>query len=391
MLDYGPLRTSNEEEQFRAIAGLAFQFPDAYWAPYVERMGRENIRVIRRGETVVGGLGFYPIGQWFGGRSVRMAGIAAVAVPAEERSHGIAAELMTRTLRELKEAGYPISTLYPATQVLYRKVGYEQAGNLARHELPVAQIGNLGRPCAVEAIDSAERDRLIPCYDRFARTRNGLLDRNPGMWTRLHEPFESKTRMYGAIEGGELTGYVVVQQKSTDRAYDLNLRDFVATTEAALRSLWTFLYGFRSQAGRVAWSGPVNDPFQTILVEQHGEGSVIRSERWMIRVLDVAAALSARGYSSDLNLALELRVEDDLLPENSGGYRLEVSAGRAKVERVEEPRGLRMHVRGLAPLYSGLFGARQLASLGWVEGEGTALDVAERLFAGSEPWMSEGF
>ena len=96
--------------------------------------GKNQLRVTLRGRDgdLVGGLGILFMGQWFGGRSVRTGGIAAVGVPPEERGEGAAEALMTSVLRGLRKRGVPISTLYPSNLRLYRKVGYEQVPR--RHE-----------------------------------------------------------------------------------------------------------------------------------------------------------------------------------------------------------------------------------------------------------------
>jgi predicted acetyltransferase len=50
-----------------------------------------------------------------------------------------------------------------------------------------------------------------------------------------------------------------------------------------------------------------------------------------------------------------------------------------------------LDIRGLAPLYSGLFSAQQLASLGYLEGSEEVLAIATPLFAGPCPWMPDFF
>ena len=53
----------------------------------------------------------------------------------------------------------------------------------------------------------------------------------------------------------------------------------------------------------------------------------------MLRIVDVAAALEARGYPAGLEAQLELEVEDELLAWNHGRLRLSVADGRE--ERLE--------------------------------------------------------
>jgi predicted acetyltransferase len=69
---------------------------------------------------------------------------------------------------------------------------------------------------------------------------------------------------------------------------------------------------------------------------------------------------------------------------------LNVERGAADVKR--GGRGeLRCGIRGLAPLYSGLFSPPALQQLGWIDGPREALSSAARAFAGPEPWMPEIF
>ena len=74
-----------------------------------------------------------------------MAGIGAVGVLPENWGRGAGSRLMQRTLRELREGGFCLSTLYPATLTLYRKAGYECAGGLYRIETRPDRIGVVER------------------------------------------------------------------------------------------------------------------------------------------------------------------------------------------------------------------------------------------------------
>jgi predicted acetyltransferase len=112
-------------------------------------------------------------------------------------------------------------------------------------------------------------------------------------------------------------------------------------------------------------------------------------QRWMLRITDVAAALEQRGYSGASG-ELHLDATDSLIAANSGRFVLKVSDGQANVE--QGGRGdLKCGVRGLAPLYTGLFRPSVLAQLGWITGTPDSLAAAAKLFGGSEPWMGEYF
>jgi GNAT superfamily N-acetyltransferase len=106
------------------IVAQSLHFPRELADRFAKIVGREHFRVIRssggRGapspSSIVGGLALHEMGQFFGGRSVKMFGVGAVGIAPEHRASGAATAMMTQVVREMHERGVPISTLYPATR-----------------------------------------------------------------------------------------------------------------------------------------------------------------------------------------------------------------------------------------------------------------------------------
>ena len=110
----------------------------------------------------------------------------------------------------------------------------------------------------------------------------------------------------------------------------------------------------------------------------------------MLRLVDVPAALQARGYPPDLHADLHLDVRDDLLPANSGRIVLTVEDGHGRVR----PGGaghLRLGVRELAAIYTGFMAPAEVRALGAIEGSADALALAGAIFAGPRPWLADMF
>ncbi len=63
------------------------------------------MRLLREGGTDVACALRVPMGQFFGGRSVAMMGVAGVAVAPEARGRGLATRVMQEVLREAREEG----------------------------------------------------------------------------------------------------------------------------------------------------------------------------------------------------------------------------------------------------------------------------------------------
>src|SRR6202012_1501385 len=67
------------------------------------------------GGQMVASATWHDMRQWWHGRSLPMAGVAAVMVAPEFRGRGVGRTLMTEGLDAIARQGYPLSVLYPPT------------------------------------------------------------------------------------------------------------------------------------------------------------------------------------------------------------------------------------------------------------------------------------
>jgi predicted acetyltransferase len=389
ILDFGPPEGTAELAEVADIISQSFASPPQDAAKWVEKTGATHLRVLREEGKVAGSLLPIPMGQWYGGRRVPMAGIGAVGVTPSARGRGTATRLMQRALQELRGAGFPLSALYPATQPLYRRVGYEQAG--ARFEIRVEAHGLdfTERTLSLRPVRPSDQAAIEEVYRRHASTQPGYLDRSPFIWERVLNP-RNETAYGFLVEGpGGVEGYLyLIRRRKVEFKQELALTDLAAITPAAARRLLSFLGDHRSLAIDVAWTGSPADPLLGLLREQTYQVKLLF--HWMLRVLDVPAALEARGYPAGVSGALHLEVEDSLFPENRGRFLLEVADGVARVQRGGSGR-MRVDVRALAPLYSGFRSPEALRSIGALEADDASVRLAATLFSGPPPSMPDMF
>lgn len=90
-LEYGTLSSPEDAQQLGVIISQCFndQSPNG-WQTYTNGIGLENFRIIRKAGQIIGGLSIYHMGQWYGSRSIPMAGIASVGISPEHRGTGAA-------------------------------------------------------------------------------------------------------------------------------------------------------------------------------------------------------------------------------------------------------------------------------------------------------------
>lgn len=388
-IEYGGVFSDGELAQLAQMVGAAFAVGDR--AEGWLAAARAELRVLRRSGALVGGLMRIPMGQYFGGRRVPMTGFAGVVVPPAERGSGAATAIMHEAVRELYREGVALSALYPATMPLYRRAGFELAGDHMRIRVPVHAIELRERAPAMRPMEPGDREALRRCYESVAAGRPGWLARGDYVWNRVFQPRSGDEIHAHVVEGEGIEGYVVHGQKSGPGGrYELALRDLVASTPRAARRLWSFLGSYRSMATAAVWTGGADDPFLHLLGEQHGV-SVERVEPWMLRLVDVARALGERGYPAGLRARVELDVADAVVPDNAGPLVLEVEGGSASVERGGGAGSVRLDVRALATLYSGYASAEMLASIGAVEGPPEQLAQLSAIFAGPAPSCPDFF
>jgi len=385
---YGKLADEAEVQRLGQIIAQCFIASPKENEKYLKLIGVENFRVVRQATQIVGGLAMLPMGQWYGGVNVPMTGIAAVGIAPEHRGSGAAIALMQNVVRELHSSGIPISVLYPATQRLYRKAGYEQGGSHCGWEIPTQsiQIGEQPLPAIPVPLDNFEWQKL---YQQQAKSNNGNLERHQSIWQRLIQSSEKET-VYAYLLGSsdQPQGYITFHQRRGENDSYLVVRDWAILTTTAAKSFWAFLAKHRSIVDKVQWRGSVVESLSLLLPEQTLDPEFVR--RWLLRIVSVEKALSARGYPPGIESELHLEVHDDLLEANRGKFILSVANGRGETTR--GGRGeMKLDVRGLAPLYTNLFTPLQLQRSGYLEATETAIATATALFTNSFPWMPDFF
>ena len=374
----------------------AFSTPAEAADKWIEKTGVGEFRMVRDG---VGGeaaacLLRIPMAQYFGGRTVPMLGVAAVAVAPEARGRGLARWMMTEFVSEAQREGFALGALYPSTQALYRSVGYEQAGYRFATKMPVNRIEVGTRGARVRGLLDGDDQAVRACYRAFASRFNGTLDRGGYCWERARSVRDMSFSGFGVENAdGGLDGYLFMTQLRDAGTMEATIQvsDCAFLTGAAGLRLLGFLSDFTTTITTATICGAPLLPLLSLMDSHHAKTE--KQDVWMLRILDVERALGERGYSGHVSTRLCLEVQDGVLPSNAGSWTMEVEGGRCRVSRGKGAGpAVRCTVNALGALYSGLYTASQAAVLGWVEGDTAALQTADAVFGGGGvPWMTDYF
>ncbi|WP_420635754.1 GNAT family N-acetyltransferase [Candidatus Palauibacter sp.] len=366
--------------------------------------------VVEDGGTVQGSLRVQKLGQFFGGRAVPCAAISSVKVAAEARGRGYGGALLGEVLEALRSEGVAASSLFPVHGGVYRRYGWEFAFAHQRRALAISELAWRRAPdtaeVSVEPFEEDDLEAVSAFYRSRAAGENGPFDRDEAWWEeRVLAPRSGRTPYrYLARSGGEVCGYMVYTHEPSSGTlpygFDLDCRDFYWDGPAALAALLNFVRGHAGMGQRLLWPGPPSDPIELVLTGL--APPVARRMAGMFRLVDVPAALAARGYPEDVGADLYLWIEDDVLPANAGPIAVRIVDGRARVSgpaRDGSPAGpadragrsaARVDVRVLAGLFTGQLTADTAARAGLLPGvDADTRRTLRDAFAGPVPWMAE--
>jgi predicted acetyltransferase len=334
--------------------------------------------------TVVGMARIMPFRQWWGGSPLPLAGIGGVVVAPEFRGRGIGAALMSAVVTRAAQQGFPLSALYPATVPPYRAVGYELAGARRIAEVPGPGLrGLLGRDRSAEISRAGPGDEQH-VVDTIARVHEQ---------SRVSGPFDFEAVEWSSeLEDPDFFGYLAEDGfvgYNFDGSDTLFVASLVGSSERTLRTLWSLVGSGSSIAPTVrACVGPA-DPVYWLHPDPRIR--VHKEDWWMLRVLDVSAAVTRRGYPPGLTVDLRLTLTDPLIPGNSGGFRLVVADGRASLAAAEVAAdATRLGERGLAAMFAGTPMAT-LRRTGLAVGGSTVDDERLDVAFAAQPFMTDYF
>lgn len=381
-------------EQIGALMRLSFNPPAAIAARMLGELRLDQFQCAFEGDRVVATARTFDLRQWFGGRAVPMGGIASVATAPERRGGGLATDVMRSVMRQARQDGKVIATLYPATVSVYRRLGFEYAGIHTEYKVPTRELPRATERVDVEEFRDQDLDALKDCYRRFAAAHNGPAEGDDDLWwqRRVLRRFSPEQTTRGALVRGPdgVEGYAAfaLEDVSDDWGYRLACGHMIATTRAAAGGLLGYFRRYASLGRELSWHGPPNEPLALLLPEQ--SLNVSWTFRFMSRLLDVSGALEARGYP-DVDGEATIAVADDLFPENRGPFRIRAEGGSVKVAPEEGPAPKPVPVGLLSSLYTGYVSAADLVHLGVLDGDDPGIPFLGRLFAGPAPWMPDFF
>ena len=332
--------------------------------------------------------------------------VTNVTVAATHRRRGLMGAMLRCALRAARDRGAPLSILIAAEWPIYGRFGYAPATLSADLSLHTARPGATltGDHTRVRQVEREEFGRIAPhVYAVAKRGRAGQLDRSAGWWNRWlgldgYAPSETLPHNWLIHEGSDGADGLLSWKADSEGGGlippygTVDVADLVATSDEAYRDLWCYLTGL-DLIDRVRLAGrPVDEQVRWLLADGRALVTDQLVDFVWVRLLDVAAALSARRYTVPGELVLEL-LDDDADVSVAGRYALAAAGDGAECRPTDRAPDLELDQRTLAAIYLGGFNLHQLAISGAVrEFTSGAVDRFAAMFATPlAPWNATWF
>ena len=301
---------------------------------------------------------------YFDGAIVENGGIGGVATLPEYRESGAVREIFTKLLPDARENGEVISTLYPFSHAFYRKFGYETVVHQNVYEMTpdvlreyrfngTAELYHPGRPVTA----------FTKLYNEFAAGRNLAFFRDDPYMEKewlSDDPYQKRCFSYLLSENGEPVSYVIFQDIRHDPQAILQVEEAVFRNREGFLAILGFLGRFSADYGTIRLPLPTDiDLLSVIHSPKSYEIKKTPKQDYMIRVINAEKLLSLIRMPEGERFVI--RVEDELLPENTGTYRVTGGKSGNLVEPSDSAADIRVSERALGQIACGAAGLTEAA------------------------------
>lgn len=333
--------------------------------------------------------------------SIGVAGVTCVGVLPSHRRRGLLTQMMNFQLGQFREHEVPIAVLTASESLIYGRFGYGMAASYASLEIaskrsafrelphlaPGPQPGAGPEPQPepdgrLRLVGKEEATKILPgVHAEAMRKRPGDVGRSEARWSGLLDDPERDRhggggRMYVVHEraDGSPDGYASYrhtwQQQGASHLHAAVVEDLYALTPAVHASLWRFLLDLDLVEEVRAVGRPVDEALRWMLADPRQLRTIALRDMLWAKLVDIPAALSARGYGTETELVLEVSGPGGPgAGEEGGRYRLETAPGAGDCRRARdgERSDLVLGLADLGAIYLGGCLPSTLASAGRIE------------------------
>ncbi len=323
---YGGAQT---EEELRWMGGMAYRRTTGVWDDTAPEP-----------DIPVGSANSWPAQLTVPGGSLPAWAISAVTVSPTHRRRGIARGMLEAELRTAAALDIPVAMLTVSESTLYGRYGFAPAAFASDLTIDTRRASWSGSvpDGRVDFITPLEwREEITGLHNRVRLTSPGDIEVFPLRWDQFSgsksddRDAAKRTRaVQYTDEAGQVRGLALFRVGGGDddfTKHHVSVAYLCTETDDAYAALWRFLLELDLVTELRAHLRRVDEPVRWMVRDQRAIKQTVWEHQY-VRILDVAAALTARHYERDGTL--HLTIADDL-GFATGRWTVDVAGGHATV------------------------------------------------------------
>lgn len=374
--------TTNDYHEIFSLSQFAFQYKlsEEELQKKKEEVKRHTVWGWMEEDQIAAKVHLIPLSCYIHGKSFEMGGISAVATWPEYRRQGMVKHLLYHALKQMKQDGQTLSFLHPFSFAFYRKYGWEHAFTEQQYSIPLEKLKKKWGGAGYVRRIQPDIPMLNRIYNKYAKTFNGMLERDEKWWKQRVLKDESQHIAIAYSDQGHPEGYLIYRVKEQV----LTVKEMVYNSLNARKLLLQFMGNHDSMAEKANLVVPEDDNLPLLLDEPRFEQKLL--PYFMARIVDVKAFLEEYPFLGDSKLTLT--VEDDFFPENSGSYRLGCGDG-INVAYSDEP--IQCSIQVLTGMLLGYKRPSDYYQVGLLKGGEQAIEQLEELIPRKKTYLMDFF
>ena len=352
----------DEMHKIDLINCVAFECPWEPPKPAADEQKEESPSIMQwwiseEGDDFCGCLAVYAFNVRFDGHLVGMGGIGGVATLPQHRRRGAIRACMNASLADMRRRGDVFSVLYPFSRAYYRQFGYEDGAAVSRWTLPFSALRLPDAGGSIEMLlPGSDLSCLEQLYQTCAKNWNLSVEK-AGMAHFLSKTNWMKEKRYLYIwrdENGVPGGMMLFtkQNRVMDCVCEFGKTNQMLFRDArALAALLNFAKTFAADYDSIRFDAPQGVRVQS-LISEGNDAECACHLQGMARLVNVPKALGmCRTFGEG---SVVIAVEDRILSENAGAWKVTFAPGGNQVEKTDETPDIEMPVGELTQLLLGV-------------------------------------
>jgi predicted acetyltransferase len=258
--------------------------------------------------------------------AVAVPGVTAVAVLPTHRRRGLLNRMMAHQLDQFREREVPLAILTASESMIYSRYGYglassSQSVSIATRRSAFGGSSNDTAPAAagrMRLVNATEAPKILPViHEQARRLRPGEITRSKDVWHLVFRDPErhrhgaaARTYVVHESEGGAPDGYASYRYRHNWRdglpTHTISVEDLYATSPSVDAALWRFVLDVDLVEEVTAGLRPLDEPLRWRLAEPRRLRTTGITDFLWARLVDIPAALAARGYNAETELVLQV-------------------------------------------------------------------------------------